>query len=105
MAAALYQMLSIDNQDRDDSWEPTVQRLFSSCTLTDAGDVAPYCSPHSMRTAFHIAMLPTSTETQYTALSYLATSAGAFSWDYVGVSQSEWWTWAQMHGIHSPADD
>ncbi|KAI0659739.1 hypothetical protein C8Q70DRAFT_914719 [Cubamyces menziesii] len=85
---ALRQMLTVDSKSRDDLWEPTVQRLFSMCTVMVPGEQLPH-NGLLLKTAFYIAMQTTSTENLYTALNYLATAVNVDSpmpCDYLTVS-------------------
>ena len=88
---ALRQMLTINDDNRDVLWEPTVQRLFSMCTVMVPGEQLPH-NDLILKTAFYIAMQTTSTENLYTALNYLATAVNVDSpvpCDYLTVSRGE----------------
>ncbi|KAI0323691.1 hypothetical protein GY45DRAFT_1264173 [Cubamyces sp. BRFM 1775] len=86
---ALRQMLTIESRSRDTLWEPTIQRLFSMCTVMVPGERLPH-NDLILKTAFYIAMQTTSPENLYMALNYLATAVNVDSpvpCDYLTVSR------------------
>ncbi|KAH9888086.1 hypothetical protein C8Q73DRAFT_655916 [Cubamyces lactineus] len=71
LLTALRQMLTIEAKNREDSWEPSVQRLLSLYIgVTSILNIPP--TELALRTIFHISMDASSTENLYAALTYLA---------------------------------